>query len=111
MNIGFMGYDEKVLTFEADETVKKEGELLKMGSDGKVTVCGEGDKFFGVLLKVREGVAAVKVKGYVELRKTGEIGYGFCGIVADSDGKVKAESGGREHLVIKKDGDTIGIIL
>jgi len=66
MNIGFNGFCENTVTFEADETVRK-GSLVKIINDNTVSACESGDKVCGVCVNVREGYAAVQLNGYAEI--------------------------------------------
>lgn len=110
MNIGFNGFGENTVTFEADATVKK-GSVVKLIDDNTVAACESGDKFCGVCVNVREGYAAVQLKGYTELAVSSDIGVGYQMLSAASDASVAVDEGGREYLVVSAGADTVGIIL
>ncbi|MBQ7385765.1 MAG: hypothetical protein IJW04_04565 [Ruminococcus sp.] len=110
MNIGFNGFCDNTVTFEADATVKK-GTLLKLIDDNTVSVCDEGDKVVGVCVNVREGYAAVKLFGYAEIPVEGAVNVGYQNLSAASSEAFKADANGREYLVVSADTDTIGVIL
>lgn len=110
MNIGFNGFCENTVTFEADATVKK-GTLLKLIDDNTVSACDEGDKVVGVCVNVREGYAAVKLYGYTELPAEGSVNVGYQKLSAASATALKADVNGREYLVVSAGTDTVGVIL
>lgn len=110
MNIGFNGFCENTVTFEADSTVEK-GSLVKLIDDNTVAACTDGDKVVGVCVNVREGYAAVQIKGYVEVPVEGAVNVGYQTISAASGTSVKADENGRECLVVSAGTETVGIIL
>ncbi len=110
MNIGFNGFCDNTVTFEADATVKK-GSLLKLIDDNTVSECVAGDKVVGVCVNVREGYAAVKLYGYAELPIEGVVNVGYQTLSAANGKALKADAKGREYLVVSADTDSIGIIL
>ncbi len=110
MNISFNGFMENTVTFECDESVAA-GMPVKLSESGKVTACEDGDKICGVCVNVREGFAAVQLRGFVNLPCEGGIPCGFTAVCAATDGKVKASDTGREVLVVSADTETAGFIL
>ncbi|MBQ2688125.1 MAG: hypothetical protein IJF52_05815 [Clostridia bacterium] len=110
MNIGFNGFCENTVTFEADSTVEK-GTLVKLIDDNTVGACTEGDKVVGVCVNVREGYAAVQIKGYAEIPVEGAVNVGYQTFSAASDKSVQFDAQGRECLVVSTDTDSIGVIL
>ena len=110
MNIGFNGFYDNTVTFEADSTVEK-GTLLKLIDDNTVSACTDGDKVVGVCVNVREGYAAVKLCGYTEIPVEGAVNVGYQTLSAASANAFKADANGREYLVVSADTDTIGVIL
>ncbi len=110
MNIGFNGFYDNTVTFEADSTVEK-GTLLKLIDDNTVAACEDGDKAMGVCVNVREGYAAVKLYGYAEIPVEGAVNVGYQNLSAASDKALKADTNGREYLVVSAGTDTIGVIL
>ena len=109
MNISFSGFNENVLTFEYTGTLNK-GDLVKMSASSKVTKASANDEFIGVCLHIRDGYAAVQVKGYVECAKSGTVNVGYNKLVTASDGVKTAESG-VDRLVIYVDTTKIGFVL
>jgi hypothetical protein len=79
------------------------GQVCKMAQSGKVTPCGDGESFIGVLESVRKGVGCVLLHGFAELPCTGQVpGVGYVKLAANGVGGVKAGSG-REYLVVSVD--------
>ena len=110
MNIGFNGFNDNTVTFEADATVEK-GCLVKLIEDNTVGACTGGDKVVGVCVNVREGYAAVKLAGYAELPVEGAVDVGLNKLCAASSTTLKESESGREYLVVSCGTDTIGVIL
>lgn len=112
MNISFKGFDEKAVTFEADSTLKKAGVAVTVKANGKVAPCAEDDRICGVALSVRDGYAAVLLRGYAELPYSGNIAPGFQNLAVNENGKIEINEDGREILVVSVNSDgTAGIIL
>ena len=110
MNIGFNGFCENTVTFEADLTVEK-GTLVKLIDDNTVGACEDGDKVVGICVNVREGYAAVQIKGYAEIPVESAVNVGYQAISAANGTCVKADAQGRECLVVSAGADAIGVIL
>ena len=108
--MGFNGFCDYTVTFEADETVEQ-GALVKMIDDNTVAACGDGDKVCGVCVNVREGYAAVKLAGYAEVAVNGAVKVGYKKLSAADGFTMKEDSDGREYLVVSAGNDTAGIIL
>ncbi len=111
MNLSFNGFNENVLTFEADSTLTKAGVPVKFTQDGKVAPCAAGDRICGFAVNVREGYAAVQLKGYVQTMVQGTLGFGWQTVAAAENGRITADSDGTQVLVVTVDNDTAGIIL
>ena len=110
MNIGFNGFCENTVTFEADSTVEK-GSLVKLIDDNTVSACASGDKICGVCVNVRDGYAAVQLKGYAELPLSGAVSVGYQTLTAAGKDSVQADSNGRGYLVVSAGTDLCGVIL
>lgn len=104
MSLSFLGYDEKVLTFEAASGLEA-GDLVKISANGKVAEAStDGDVFCGKALNVRNGFAAVQLSGYMEAAYSGTVNLGYQSVSIDENGKVEVpESGGHEILVVTID--------
>ena len=111
MNVSFNGFGENVLTFETQGTITAQAPVMvtdkRKGQRGKRRVLRN-------LHHVRNGYAAVQLKGYVRVPYSGTAPtVGFVKLKA-SDGKAVVDaSNGREYLVIDVDttAGTAGIIL
>ena len=101
MNVSFQGMDELVLTFKAGSGLEK-GDFVKVTDNGTVGPCASGDVPVGVALNVRNGFAAVQVRGFMEAEYTGTLGLGWQELGADGK-KVSAAAGGRRCLVVDRD--------
>lgn len=110
MEVNFMGYDEGVLTFIAGSGVT-EGTLVKITANGTVAKCSSGDPFIGVCVGVRDGYAAVQVKGYAELPYTGSVSVGYRKLASNGSDKATANDNGRNLLVLSVVSGSIGVIL
>ena len=92
-NIGFDGFEERVLTFCDDDTCVR-GAPVSMTEGDTVGASEEGGAFIGVCLACRDGVAAVQMGGFVCLHYTGDAPeLGRTQLCADGEGGVKAGEG------------------
>ena len=103
MNIGFNGFCENTVTFEAESNVKK-GSLVKITDDNTVGVCEGGDKVCGVCVNVRDGYAA-------EIPVEGAVNVGYQTLSAANGSAMQFDAQGKEYLVLSADTDAIGVIL
>jgi predicted RecA/RadA family phage recombinase len=113
MKVSFEGIGEQVLSFNKASGVSK-GSLVKLSTNATVAACAAGNKFAGVCVNVSCSFAEVKTAGYVELAYTGDApSVGYAALVAAAADKVKADSSGREYLVIKVDttAQTVGFMM
>ena len=92
-----------VATFAAQEGMSQEEQVVKLTANGEVGPCADGDAFCGVALSGADGFAGVQVKGFVEVKTTGEVALGWVKLAADGNGGVKADDSGREYLVVNYD--------
>lgn len=111
MNFNFNGFNENVLTIEADSKLDKAGVFVKFTAEGKVTPCTQGDKICGYAVNVRDGYAAVQLKGYVCADSDGGVDCGWQFVSVTTDGKLTIDADGMQVLVISAGSDTAGIIL
>lgn len=77
------------VSFAADTGVKG-GQVVKVTGNGTVGPCAAGDAFCGVALAPRNGAAAVQVRGFTKVSRTGQLNLGWVELVADGQGGVKA---------------------
>ena len=112
MNVCFNGYNEGIVTFEADDTVKT-GMPVEMSANGKVKATNS-TAFCGICVGVRDGYAAVQLDGYVKVKYTGTLSVGYSKLSGNSDGTIQSDAeNGRDVLVVDVDtvGQYAGIIL
>lgn len=111
MKVSFNGFGENVLTFETQGTITAP-EPVMVTADGKVGAAN--GVFCGICTAVRNGYAAVQLKGYVTVPYSGTAPtVGYAKLKA-TDGKAVVDAtNGREYLVIDVDttAKTAGIIL
>lgn len=111
MNIDFKGFGEQVATFIADENLGKTGVPVKISANGTVTACGASENFCGICVGLRDGYAAVQLKGFVNMAAAKNTGTGFQKLCATADGKITSATTGRECLVVTADDSNVGFIL
>lgn len=113
MKVSFEGIGEQVISFSKASGVTK-GSLVKLSANATVAACAAGNKFAGVCINDAGSFAEVKTAGYVELGYTGDApSVGYATLTAASANKVKADSSGREYLVVKVDttAQTVGFMM
>lgn len=110
MNINFNGYNEKVLTFEADSTVTSENQWVQLSGNGVVKSAEDNSALVGVTVNVRGGYCGVMLSGVVTAKKSGDITTGYNKLAYTADG-ITVSTNGREHLVLAVDDENITFIL
>lgn len=116
MNVSFKGWREQAAAFETEQELQK-GHVVKISGNGQVSNCEDGGKFAGMVISCREGLAAVQLQGYAEVRYTGTAPTpGYQALCADGKGGVKVVSGsetGRDLLILTVDevSKTVGVVL
>ena len=113
MSISFKGFNEQVLTFRTEAELTP-GTPVKMSESATVAPCADGDKFIGITVSCRDGIAAVQVSGHVTLPYSGtapELGITAVSAAGESD--IKADTDGRAVTVVELDEEnsTAGILL
>ena len=102
MNISYEGIGHVGVTFPAGTCV--EGQVCKIGTDGKAAACSAGEKFCGVAETVNESCAGVQIHGFVTVAYTGTApAMGYAAMSANGSGGVKADSNGNTYLVAAVD--------
>lgn len=100
MKISFNGLSETVASFYASEDVKS-GDIVQMSDNFTVGTAEEGTSFVGVCLNVREGIAAVQLKGYAECKYSETApALGFVFLAAGSDGTVRSAYAGQGRFAL-----------
>jgi len=87
MNVSFQGIDELVVTFQTSGQINQ-GDFVTLSGNGTVGPCEFGDAPVGRALNVRDGIAAVQLRGAMEAEYTGTLGLGFRKITAQG-GQIK----------------------
>lgn len=105
MSISFGGIGEYAATFYNDSSAPAiAGKLVKISGNGEVSACSEGEVFAGACISAGTEFAAVQLRGFVKLPYSGTApNLGFSKLSADADGGIKADSTGREYLVVEVD--------
>ncbi|MBQ2444690.1 MAG: hypothetical protein II501_05375 [Clostridia bacterium] len=111
MKVDFNGFNENVLTFEADSSVTEKGQWVQLSDNGTVEQATSGTALVGVTVNVRGGFCAVKIGGTVTAEKSGDIDLGYGKLIYTDEGIAQGTDSGREHLVLSVDSDTVTFIL
>ena len=111
MNVSFNGFNEKIVTFEADSTIEGAGVLVTITEEGKAKKAQEGDAICGYAVNLRGELCGVQIEGYVAVPQDGTVMCGMRKLAIDAQGKVTAGDIGREVLVAFADKDIAGFIL
>ncbi len=111
MTTSYTGFEQSVITVEADESLSETGTAVKITDEGKAAKCEEGDAFCGVCVNLRNGFAGVALKGFVTMPLSGECLAGYRTLSAAAGGAVQQSESGREYLVLEAGADEIGFIL
>lgn len=111
MNVKFNGYGENAATFVADSTLTRTGVPVKISDNGTVAACSANDVFCGVCVALRDGYATVQLSGYATVITSAKLALGFQKLAAAANGKVAANTNGRELLVVNSTATEAGIIL
>ena len=110
MNVSYMGFNENVMTVEADATLKA-GDVVTINAQGIASPAKEGDAICGCCVNAREGFAAVQFTGFVTAKCAGAISAGMKKLGVDAQGRVVESDSGRELLVMCADTECVGFIL
>ena len=97
MNVSFEDIGRISVTFGQEGC--EGGMVCKVGGNGLVVPCADGEKFCGIVEHIRGNHAAVQVAGFAEVSITGAVSVGYVNLCADGQGGVKAGAG-REYLVV-----------
>lgn len=110
MNIDFNGFNEKVITMQADSTITKPNQWIKVVSNGTAAQADANGKLVGVTVNVRSDYCGVMVNGVVTAKKSGDIALGYTKLVYTAAGIAQSTTG-REHLVLSVTDDAVTFIL
>ena len=99
MSVSVNGFNENVLTFKAETTVKA-NTPVKVSKNDTVAPCSAGNAVCGVAVNLHAGYAGVQLSGFVTLPYTSTAPtLGFSALCADGTGGVKVGDAGRKYLV------------
>ena len=120
MEIDFRGHDEQVVTFECDESVQA-GTFVEMCANNKVTKANRfhyectHTGFIGLCVAVRNGYAAIQLRGYVEAPSKEKIPLSYQKLAVTKNNEIvlgdDIEDMGNSRLVVFSNGKTVGFIL
>lgn len=105
MSISFGGIGEYAATFYNNSAAPAiAGGPVKISGEGEVSACSGGEGFAGVCISAGTEFAAVQLRGFIKLPYSGTApDLGFSKLSADASGGIKADSAGREYLVVEID--------
>ena len=105
MRDSYEGIGQWAATFACEGNVA-EGQMVKVGGNGAVTSCADGERFAGQAAAVgRDGRACgVTLGGMVTAAYTGSApALGWSGLSANGSGGVQADGSGWAYLVVDVD--------
>lgn len=112
MYADFSGLNSEVATFNCNSSVTQSGQLVKLIGSGMVARCASGDNPIGVTVNVRNGYAAVQVRGFVQVPHDGTLSIGYHNISAADDKTLKLNNtSGINRLVIESLNGVAGVLL
>ena len=100
--VSFEGLGALCATFYAGEDVAP-GSVVKLTDEAQVGPCADAEPFCGLALDLREGCAAVQVKGFMTVKTADTLALGPALLAADGKGGVKSASAGTAALVVSRD--------
>lgn len=114
MKVSYEGVAEQVATFQVDgasNPAVQVGTVVALSGNGTVKACPASTAPAGVVLGVKDGLAAVQVAGYMRFSCDNDMAVGYAQLALDASGKLAAGSG-RGGLVVDVDtaAGTCGVI-
>lgn len=98
MKYSYEGIGSLVVTFPAGTA--SEGQVCKIGQQGRADRCAANEDFCGVVLAEENGMAAVQLEGFAAVTYSGtKPTLGYVSLVADGNGRVLRDESGKEYLV------------
>ena len=102
MNVSYEGIGYLAVTMPADGCYV--GDICGLSTEGAATICSAGSQFIGVVEAMEGDYAAVQVEGVVKVFYSGNTPLlGYSKLSANGVGGVRADSQGREYLVLEVD--------
>lgn len=103
MNISYQGIGQETLTMRCNSQLA-EGMLCYPALEDILAYCVSDDEFFGVVQKVRNGLATVVYRGFVTVPYNGTApSVGWTALTAHDQNSVKASADGVCHWVTTVD--------
>ena len=87
--VSLLGAGETVVTLKAGGEVAL-GQPVKLTADHTASACAENDGVIGVCVSKNKDYLGVQLKGYLRMKFTGSLNYGWQYLTADHAGGVKA---------------------
>ncbi len=101
-NKGFM---EGIITMNCAEHIK-EGDIVTCSGNNSLSDPAPGDSFLGIVKNVRNGIAAVQIKGYAKVPVAEGVGLGVQHVAIGDDIILFPATKGREIIILSIDYDT-----
>lgn len=100
MNVSFIGFNEKALTFKCEDEITK-NYPVKISDNSTVAICNEGEAFTGICLDSDRENATVQMSGYVKTTYADSVPkLGINALVSAADGSVKENASGTPCTVL-----------
>ena len=99
------GIGAVVATCGVEEEIEKPV-LVKMVDNFTVAPCQPGEKFCGVAMKSRNGLAPVQFKGFVNVGYSIRMDLGWNNVLTDAYGGITPNEAGMPVLVVAKHGNS-----
>ena len=110
MRVSYEGIGYLAMTLPSNSA--EEGQLCMVNAVGQVDKCDEGESFCGFVEIVRDGMAAMQIEGTVEVGYTGPTPLaGYTKLSSNGKGGVKADTSGREYLVLSMNAEKATITI
>ena len=96
MKVSYEGVAEQVATFQVDGSSNpavQVGTVVALSGNGTVKACPASTAPAGVVLGVKDGLAAVQVAGYMRLPCAEALTVGYAQLALDSSSKLAAGTG------------------
>lgn len=112
MEISNQGVGEMVLTLKAEDNVKA-GMLVSMSTKpNTVKIASSNTQILGVVKNVRDGYAAVQVKGVAKVKISGGGSIGWMRVSGNDSGLIKVNPSSTDYrMILDYDDEYMTIIL
>lgn len=110
----FYGFNKECVTLPLKSKENLIGKPVTVKDPSAISVCGENDNIFGIIVSQNKSFVTVQLSGYVEAYTSCETSLiGYKSISSDGDGKIKESETGKNVWILKHDLETnqIGFLL